>query len=58
MKIRDNAGEISISESEVVVSLKKKRTLPLILEQYSEMKTHSYQWLHDKTLRFVAESTT
>ena len=57
-KFIDIAGEVSVSESEIVVSLKKKRTLPLILEHYSVMKIFSYQWLHNKTLRFVGASTT
>jgi len=57
-KFIDNAGEIDVSDNEIVVRLKKKRTLPLILEQYSEMELTQYQWLHNKILRVAASTTT
>jgi len=53
-----NAGEITISDTEVLLSLKKKRTLPLILDQFSEIGDISYQWLHDKSIRVTASSST
>jgi hypothetical protein len=57
-KFINNAGEITISEDDIVVSLKKKRTLPLILEQFSEVDTTPYQWLHGKTLRILSATST
>jgi len=57
-KFISNAGEITISESEILLCLKKKRTLPLILDQFSEMEEISYQWLHNKSLRIEASSST
>ena len=54
-----NAGNISISDNEVLVKLKKKRTLPLTLQQLAASNTDSlvYPWLHDKYLRFSAANT-
>jgi len=53
-----NAGEITISDSEIILSLKKKRTLPLVLDQFTELDDISYQWLHDKSIRITASSST
>ena len=54
-----NAGEVAISETEVLVKLKKKRTLPLVLQQLADSSTDEfdYPWLHGKRLRFVASNT-
>jgi hypothetical protein len=54
-----NAGEVTISETEVLVKLKKKRTLPLILQQLvdSSADTLVFPWLHGKCLRFIASNT-
>jgi hypothetical protein len=53
-----NAGEINISERDIAVRLKKKRTLPLILDQFSEFDAFEYPWLHDKCLSIKAASFT
>jgi transposase len=53
-----NAGEVNISDKEIVVSLKKKRTLPLILEQFGGSDSLEYPWLHDKRLKIKAASFT
>ena len=45
-----NAGEITISESDVSIKLKRKRTLPLILENIEGSETLSYPWLYDRHL--------
>ena len=49
-----NAGEATISDTEILVKLKKKRTLPLILQQLADSNANSlvYPWLYDKYLRF------
>lgn len=59
-KFISNAGEIVVSDKSVTVKLKKKRTLPLILEQFSEGSNVSVpcQWLHNKTLKIVAATST
>ena len=45
-----NAGEITISEPDISIKLKKKRTLPLILENLADSETLTYPWLHDRRL--------
>ena len=54
-----NAGEVTISDKEVLVKLKKKRTLPLVLQQLADSSANGlvYPWLHGKHLRFIASST-
>ena len=54
-----NAGEVTVSEAEILVKLKKKRTLPLILQQLADSNADSliYPWLHGKRLRFSASNT-
>ena len=49
-----NAGEATITDTEILVKLKKKRTLPLILQQLADSNANSllYPWLYDKCLRF------
>ena len=49
-----NAGDVKISDVDVTVALKKKRTLPIILELYSMEDSVAYQWLHNKRLRVTA----
>jgi len=41
-----NASEINVSENCFVVSLKKKRTLPLTLEQFVGFESLEYPWLY------------
>jgi transposase len=59
-KFISNAGEVSITEKDVIVRLKKKRTLPLILEQFSENKNSLLpcQWLHNKSIKVAAATST
>ena len=45
-----NAGEITISESDIFIKLKKKRTLPLILENLDGTEPLIYPWLYDRRL--------
>jgi len=53
-----NAGEISVSVNEVVVKLKRKRTLPLILDWLAYYESFSYQWIYGVPLRFYAANFT
>ena len=57
-KFIQNAGEISISDDEIVVRLKRKRNLPLLLEQMNDLGAIELSWLGQKMLRFVASTTT
>jgi len=45
-----NAGEITISLSDISVKLKRKRTLPLILENLTGSESLTYPWLHSRRL--------
>jgi len=53
-----NAGEITISEKDITVKLKRKRTLPLTLENLSGFESLIYPWLHDKNLLILAANFT
>jgi len=59
-KFISNAGEVVISEHDVMVKLKKKRTLPLILQELSEPSNVStpYQWLYNRPVKFAAATST
>ena len=57
-KFISNAGEIIISDKDVTVRLKKKRSLPLVLEQLSELAPLPCQWLHNKRLKITASTST
>jgi predicted transposase YbfD/YdcC len=50
-------GEVVIKSPEILVKLKKKRTLPLILEQLEHFKDMSYLWLNGRRIKFVADTT-
>jgi len=45
-----NAGEITISDSVVSIKLKRKRTLPLIIENLEGSESFTYPWLYDRRL--------
>jgi transposase len=55
-----NAAEVDISDKEVLIKLKKKRTLPLTLQQLADLQAEllTYPWLHDKRMRFVPANFT
>jgi transposase len=51
-------GEVVIESPEILIKLKKKRTLPLILEQLSHFEDTSYSWLNGMRIKFIADTTT
>jgi len=53
-----NAGEIDISDNCINISLKKKRTLPFMLDQLSNMVPYTYDWLGGKQILFSASNYT
>jgi len=57
-KFIHNAGEIEINEEDITVSLKKKRTLPLILDQLMDCEPFSYKWLGGKKIEFKHANST
>jgi transposase len=53
-----NAGVVNISQKGVTVKLKKKRTLPLTLDNLSGFESLRYPWLNDKQLLILAANYT
>jgi len=53
-----NSGEVSVSGNSINVSLKKKRTLPLVLDAFTGREPLSYFWLNDKHMTFSAANVT
>jgi hypothetical protein len=53
-----NAGDIAVNECEIVVGLKKKRTLSLTLDICSDFSEYSYPWLGGKKLIFKSANRT
>ncbi|TSA30592.1 MAG: hypothetical protein D4R67_00240, partial [Bacteroidetes bacterium] len=51
-----NGADILIGENAITVQLKKKRTLPLILETMHNYKGQKYSWLNNKRLIFEGAS--
>ena len=51
-------GRIQIDDGFISVKLKKKRTLPVILEQLPSFDQLQYSWLSNFYIRFSADSTT
>lgn len=47
-----NAGDIKIDDSSITVNLKKKRNLPLILENMNKYENVKYDWLNGKKIKF------
>ena len=53
-----NGADIVIDESKITVQLKKKRTLPLILEVMQEFSKQKYSWLNNMNIIFEGASYT
>jgi len=51
-------GQILINDGLISVKLKKKRTLPILLEHMNEHKDLAYPWLSNCNINFSADSTT
>lgn len=47
-----NAADIKIAEDNIVVQLKKKRSLPMVVETLDRFKEMEYSWLGNKKLIF------
>ena len=57
-KFISNAAEIEITETSIEVRLKRKRNLPLLLENMNEFKDVRLSWLDRLNLIFSASTTT
>lgn len=51
-KFIQNGADIKIQEDQIIVQLKKKRNLPLVIENMNRFKQLKYPWLGGKNLRF------
>ena len=52
-KFLDNTGEIKIEKNKISVQLKKKRTLPLVLEKTNNFSGQKYEWLNNLEIFFT-----
>ena len=57
-KFISGQGNVEIQSRTILVKLKKKRTLPLILEQMEQFKEFSFPWLNGFKISFVPDTTT
>lgn len=55
-KFIDNEADITIDNQEIIVNLKKKRNLPLVLENMNKFINVKYSWLNNKKLIFNGAS--
>jgi len=55
-KFISNAGDIKLTDNNVIVKLKKKRSLPLILEKFEAFDDFSCQWLYGRSVKIEAAS--
>lgn len=55
-KFLDNAADIKITETEIIVALKKKRNLPLILEKMNSFSNLKFSWLNENKIIFQGAS--
>lgn len=51
-----NAADVEIDNDKINVFLKKKRNLPLILENMKELKSHKYEWMENLKMVFNGAS--
>jgi hypothetical protein len=57
-KFISTPGSIRIDDNHILVKLKRKRSLPLLLEQMNANKGLSYPWIGNRKIVFDADSTT
>ena len=57
-KFISGQGNVEIRDRNILVKLKRKRTLPLILEQIDNFKDISFPWLNGYKISFVPDTTT
>jgi len=47
-----NSGEITIEQNQIRIDLKKKRELPLLLDEFKKARNINYTWLNNKKVTF------
>lgn len=55
-KILFNSADITVNDEEIIVYLKKKRSLPILLEIMEEYKEQKIPWLNNKKISFRGAS--
>jgi transposase len=57
-KFINNSGTVKIQDNQIVISLNKKRDLPLLLETMKKFENIKIDWLGNKKIIFEGSSTT
>ena len=57
-KFIQNSGNVSISDQEIVIKIKKKRNLPLLLTVMDPFQKTKVKWLNNLPIRFAAATHT
>jgi len=52
-----NSGRAEIKDKRIELTLKKKRSLPVMLEMMNQYKSLTYPWLFDKSIIFKGATT-
>ena len=55
-KLISNSGTVKMNQKNIEIIMKKKRTMPVLLDMLSEYESQTYPWLHQKQLRFQGAS--
>jgi predicted transport protein len=53
-----NSGDICIEDDQIRIDLKKKRELPMLLDEFKKSKEVAYSWLDNKKIRFNPTAVT
>ena len=48
-----NSADVEIDDQKINVSLKKKRTLPMILENMQSFDSQNYEWMEHLKIKFT-----
>jgi len=56
-KFLHNSGFVTINREHIIISMKKKRNLPLLLSAMEQFQNSRISWLQNKKLQFVGAST-
>lgn len=57
VKLVSNSGRVKVTSKQVELTLKKKRSLPVMLEMMEHFKDTSYPWLFNKKIVFKGATT-
>ena len=52
-----NSGEITLEQNQISIDLKKKRELPLLLDNFKKSDQVNYPWLDDKKIVFNPDAS-